>query len=152
MLTKAAFIWLKTAISRNITILNIYSNIFSNVIYCCDAKLNFSIITPVFSVTWSFRNHSYILIWCSRNISYYQCWKQLCCFILWKPWYVLMLWSTVKFKITALIWNRNCNIIIVFTVTFDQHNISWLNKSNNFFTKKEKKKKLTDPQLFNSIV
>ncbi len=29
-----------------------------------------------------FRNHSNILICCSRNISdYYQCWKQLCCFI-----------------------------------------------------------------------
>ncbi len=31
----------------------------------------FSIITPVFSVTWSFRNHSDMLIWCSRNISFY---------------------------------------------------------------------------------
>jgi len=29
----------------------------------------FSIITPVFSVTWSFRNHSNTLIWCLRNIS-----------------------------------------------------------------------------------
>jgi len=36
-----------------------------------------SIITPVFSVTWSFRNHSNMLICCSRNI-YYQCWKPLC--------------------------------------------------------------------------
>jgi len=37
------------------------------------AKLNF----PVFSVTWSFRNYSNMLIWCSRNISYYyQCWKK----------------------------------------------------------------------------
>ncbi len=38
------------------------------------------------SVTWFFRNHSNILIHCSRNISdYYQWWKQLCCFIfLWK--------------------------------------------------------------------
>jgi len=36
-----------------------------------------TIITPVFSVTWSFRNHSNMLICCSRNISYYyQCWKQ----------------------------------------------------------------------------
>jgi len=36
----------------------------------------FSIITSVFSVTWSFRNHSNMLI-CSRNVSssyyYYQC-------------------------------------------------------------------------------
>ncbi len=35
----------------------------------------FSIITPVFSVTWSFRNHSTMQICCSRNIRY-QCWKQ----------------------------------------------------------------------------
>ncbi len=25
-------------------------------------------ITPAFSVTWSFRDYSIILIWCSRNI------------------------------------------------------------------------------------
>ncbi len=37
-----------------------------------------------------FRNHSNMLICCSRNISdYYQCWKQLCCTIfLCKPWYI----------------------------------------------------------------
>jgi len=37
------------------------------------SKLNiqYSINTPVFSVTWSFRNHSNMLIWCSRNMSYY---------------------------------------------------------------------------------
>ncbi len=29
----------------------------------------FSIITSVFSVIWSFRNHSNMLIWCSSNIS-----------------------------------------------------------------------------------
>ncbi len=35
-----------------------------------------SIITPVFSVTWSFRNHSNMLICCSYNIFYcYQCLK-----------------------------------------------------------------------------
>ncbi len=34
----------------------------------------FSIITPVVSVTWSFRNHSYMLI-------YKQRWKLMCCFI-----------------------------------------------------------------------
>ncbi len=38
----------------------------------------FSIITPVFIVTWSFRNHSNMLICCSCNIyDYYQCRKQL---------------------------------------------------------------------------
>ncbi len=35
-------------------------------------------ITPVFSVTWSFRNHSNMLICCSKNIFYcYQCLKHL---------------------------------------------------------------------------
>jgi len=27
----------------------------------------------------SLQNFSNMLICCSRNISYYQCWKQLCC-------------------------------------------------------------------------
>jgi len=36
------------------------------------AKLN--VQHAVFSVTWSFRNHSNMMICCSRNISYYyQC-------------------------------------------------------------------------------
>jgi len=38
--------------------------------------------TPVFSVTWTFRNHSNMLICRSGNISYYyhhQFWKHLCC-------------------------------------------------------------------------
>ncbi len=37
-----------------------YLNIFSNIFYSCDAKLIFSIITPVFSVTWS---SEIILVW-----------------------------------------------------------------------------------------
>jgi len=38
----------------------------------------FSIIPPVFSLTWSFRNYSDMMIWWSRNMSYcYQCWIQL---------------------------------------------------------------------------
>jgi len=39
----------------------------------------FSIITSVFSVTWSFRNHSNMQIYCSRNFSdyYYQCWTDV---------------------------------------------------------------------------
>ncbi len=32
----------------------------------------FSIITQVFSVTWSFRNHSNILIWAKKKKYYYQ--------------------------------------------------------------------------------
>jgi len=41
-----------------------------NIIYSCDQSWIFSIITPVFSVTWSFRNHSNMLICCWRNIPY----------------------------------------------------------------------------------
>ncbi len=53
---------------------SVHQNVIKKVIWIS------SIITPVFSVTWFFRNHSNILICCSRNISYYyQCWKQLCC-------------------------------------------------------------------------
>ncbi len=53
--------------------------IFQNVILTCDGKAEFlTAIISFFSVTWSFRNHSNLLIWCSRNISYnHQCWKQL---------------------------------------------------------------------------
>ncbi len=45
----------------------------------------FSIITPVFSVTWSFRKNSNMLIWCSRSISsYYFLWLMINFFkILW---------------------------------------------------------------------
>jgi len=45
-----------------------------NAIYSCNVKLIFSIIIPVFSVTWYSRNHSNMLICCLRNMAYY--WKQ----------------------------------------------------------------------------
>ncbi len=56
-----------------------------------------------------FRNHYNMLIYCSRNMSdYYQCWKQLCCFIfLWKLWYIFffrVLWWTERSNRTAFIW------------------------------------------------
>ncbi len=53
----------------------------------------FSINSPVFRVTWSFRNHPNMLIWCARNLSFYHhCWTQLCCLIfLWKSWYIITL-------------------------------------------------------------
>ncbi len=64
------------------------NNILYNLIYSCDQSWIFSIMTPVFSVTWSFRNHYNMMICCSKNTYYYyQCWKQLYCLIfLWKPW------------------------------------------------------------------
>ncbi len=54
-----------------------YYDFFLNVTYSCDGKAKFlTAITPVFSVTRSFRNHSIMLIGCSRNIYYYQRQKQ----------------------------------------------------------------------------
>jgi len=44
-------------------------------------SLIFSIITSVLSVTWSFGNHSNMQICCSKNISYWLSWKQLCCLL-----------------------------------------------------------------------
>ncbi len=103
----------------------------------------FSIITPVFSVTWSFRNHSNMLICCSRNISdYYQCWKQLCCFIFWwKPKCILffrILWWIESSKEQHLFEiGIFCNIINAFTVTFDQFNASLMSLgSERFFHEK----------------
>ncbi len=93
-----------------------------------------------------FRNHNNMLICCSRNISdYYQCWKQLCCTIfLWKRWWILF------FRIHRSIESSKeqhlfeieifCNIINVFTVTFDQFNTSLMNLSINFLKKKKKKR------------
>jgi len=49
-----------------------YFNILKRNSFLCWQSWIFSIITPVFSVTWSFRNNSKMLIW-----YYYQCWKQL---------------------------------------------------------------------------
>ncbi len=86
-----------------------------------------SLYLPDFSITWSFRNHSNMLIFCSRNIDYYyQCWKKLCCLILlWKQFFFFLWWTF--------------NIINVFTVSFDQFNtsFSW-EKSMNFLKKKKK--------------
>ncbi len=48
-------------------------------------KWVFSISTPVFSVTWSFRNLSNMLIWCSKNFFFYnQWWKVVLVNIFWK--------------------------------------------------------------------
>ncbi len=53
-----------------------FSNFFK-FIYFCECKAECSVvITTVFIVTWSFRNHSNMLIWCSRNILYYYNWKK----------------------------------------------------------------------------
>jgi len=54
-----------------------YYNTHRNVIYSFDGKAEFlAAITSVFSVTLAFRNHSFMLIWCSRNI-YFVTFDQL---------------------------------------------------------------------------
>ncbi len=61
-------IWIVMLIHRNYYNMHIQSKIInqSNVIYFWDGKAEFSlIISPGFSVTWSFRNHSNMLTWCS---------------------------------------------------------------------------------------
>ncbi len=95
-LNKVAFswpkVWLKTVIMWTI------NTILNNFFLCgffmskCDVflrgKAEFSAaIALVFNVTWSFRNHSKKLIWCSRNISYYfqSVEVENSCF-LWKLW------------------------------------------------------------------
>ncbi len=94
-------------------------------IYFCKGKAEFSAaITPVFSVTRSFRNYFNLLIWCWRNIS---CWKQFFCLIfLWKSFYFFSGFF------------ESCTIMHLLTATFDQF------KCINFFLKN-----LTDPRLFN---
>ncbi len=105
----------------------------------------FSIITPVFRVTWSFRNNYNMLICCSKtHFYYYQCCKYLCSFVFYKNCNKCFSglrnrkfkeWHLFEVEIV-------CNIINVFTVTFDQFNASLLNKVNHLF-----EKNLTNPKL-----
>ncbi len=85
-----------------------------------------SIITPFFSVTWSFKNHSCMWFCCSNISYYYHCWKQLCCLMHFcRPWYI---WIIKKKKKTAFIWNV-CFYNNVEVFTFDQFNSFLLIKS-----------------------
>ncbi len=70
------------------------------------------IITPVFSVTWSFRNQSNMLICCSRNIYYYyQCWKSCAAHYLKNPEKNCVMVST-KYKLQKnSIYLKHWNII-----------------------------------------
>ncbi len=74
-----------------------------------------------------------------QNISdYYQWWKHLCCLIfLWNyDNYLLYLYLNINLYLFILIGGSKeivCNI--TFTVTFDQFNLSLLNKSINLFPK-----------------
>ncbi len=115
----------KTVIFWNIISISnkcFYCNIFVNVIYSCDAALNIQHHSSSLQCHMIFRNHSNILIYCSRHISdYYQCYYQnsFCFFIfLWKLWCIFQDSLTNRtfkkcFKLEIL-----CNIINVFAVIF----------------------------------
>ncbi len=104
------------------------------------SKLIFSIITPV---TWSFRNHSNILICCSKNTYYYVENS-------WVEFFFRFLWWIERSEEQHLSGIEIfCNITNIFIITFDQFKASLLNKSINFYnfsppTKKEKKNNYTD--------
>ncbi len=74
-----------------------------------------------------------MLIWCSRNISYYQCWKQLIyliflcklCYSLFQNWWI----QSSKHK--HFIWYINFNVKQLYC-GFNTFNAS-LNKSNHYF-------------------
>ncbi len=76
-----------------------------------------SIITPV---TWSFINHSNILICCSKNINYYVENSRVD-FFFWFLWWI-------ESSEEQHLYNIN-----VFIITFDQFKASLLNKSINFY-------------------
>ncbi len=88
------------------------------------AKLNYQhTITPIFSVTWAFRNHSNMLILYLRNIYYNQCRKQITFSLV----ILLFIQKMCDEKEQHLIVIETfCNIKCYFNVTFDQFNASLL--------------------------
>ncbi len=107
----------------------------------------FSIITPVFSVTWSSEIIIILIIINVENLLCYQIFLR-------KQYNILffrILWWIESSKEQHLFEKEIfCNIIINgFTVTFDQFNASLLNKLINF---QRAKKILLTPKLLNSIV
>ncbi len=112
--------------------LKITLNIFSNVIYSCDGKVEFSAaITPV---TW---NHSNMLICCSTNYSYYyQCWKQLCCLIFMLKLGCIFQDSLInRHFISILVTMQKFLLQILFNLKFTCWRIQVLISLRFFFTK-----------------
>ncbi len=96
-------------------------NIFENVIYSCDAKLNFQHHYSLQSSV-SHDPSEIILICCSRHISHYY----LCCVASYlcgnhNTFFRIFLMNR-KFKRTAVEIEILCNIIKVFSVTFNHNN------------------------------
>ncbi len=99
-------------------------NIFKYIIYACDGKAEFSEAITIFDVTWSFRNHSNMLNWNSRNITFYhQCWKQLCylIFILFKLRYtVIYIFGITRLKIIIILLISKGALIYIFSLFFNK--------------------------------
>ncbi len=92
-------------------------------IYFCDAKLSFQQNFPGFSVTWSFRNHSNMLICSSINmlktvVLLHISAESMCIFHDFLPYKSSKEQHLFETEIF-------CNFINVFTVAFDQFNVSW---------------------------
>ncbi len=146
MLTKAAYLiknTIETVILWDIvTIQNNCLNIFKNTINYLMQSWIFSVITPGFSVTWSFRNHFLFIF---IDILKYK----LIVFLIYNFLLLSMLKTVVLLNIFVEImihlfqdylmngkfkW-KFCNIINVFTVTSDQFNASLVHNSINLFKK-----------------
>ncbi len=91
MLTEATLIWSKYTLKTNIVKFLYFKILKCSLFMWCQSCI-FSIITPVFSVTWS----SEIIIIADlllRNINYCQCWKwSFCLTFLWKLIIYLRIW------------------------------------------------------------
>ncbi len=119
--------------------------------YFCDQSCIFSIITPVFSVTWS--SEIILICWFAAQETFLiiinvenSCAAQ---YFLWKLWYILFFrihrWIESSKEQHLFEIEIFCNIINVFTVSFDQFNASLIDI--NFF-----KKKSTNPKRLNGSV
>ncbi len=98
--------------------------IFENIIYSCDAQLYFQHHYSSLQCHMIFRNHSNMLICCSRNISIIINVESSC---------AASYFCGLKVHLFEI--QMFCNIINVFKVTFENFNVSLLNKSINFFKK-----------------
>ncbi len=113
-------------------------NICSNVIYFCDQICIFSIITPVFSVTWC---SEIILIWWFAAQETFliiinvenSCAAQYFC----GNWCILFFrihrWIKSSKELHLFEIEIFYNILHVFTVTFDQFNAALMHKNIIFF-------------------
>ncbi len=117
-----------------------YVNICYDVIYFCDQSCIFSIITPVFSVTWS--SEIIIIYWFAAQETFLiiinvenSCAAQYFCGN-WDTFYFLRIYRWIESSIEQHLFEIEnfCFIINVFNDTFDQFNVSLMNKSIHSFS------------------